>query len=165
MHLVPVFTLEMHTYKCLPKFIQTHNSSSGITTANIILCHFNSVALHDLSKFLCVQLHRVSFRVSFPCIIRKKMQPHIFDMNLSQFIVRFRAHFYKTWSLKLIVREKTWHNGKKISQGPLILFLPDQFILIIINEPSLTNILQPNIYRTHAESYHTSIYSNIVNVS
>ena len=33
MRLVPVFTLETHNYKCLPKFVQTDNASSSIKTA------------------------------------------------------------------------------------------------------------------------------------
>ena len=35
MHLVPVFTLETNN-ECLPKFVQTHNASSSIKTANVI---------------------------------------------------------------------------------------------------------------------------------
>ena len=34
MRLVPVFTLETNK-ECLPKFVQTHNASSSIKTANI----------------------------------------------------------------------------------------------------------------------------------
>ena len=38
MRLVPVFILETHNAsnnKCLPKFVQTDNASSGIKTANM----------------------------------------------------------------------------------------------------------------------------------
>ena len=35
MHLVPVFTRETNN-ACLPKFVQTHNASSSIKTANLI---------------------------------------------------------------------------------------------------------------------------------
>ena len=38
MRLVPVFTLETNNQRnkeCLPKFVQTHNASSSIKTANI----------------------------------------------------------------------------------------------------------------------------------
>ena len=88
MHLVPVFTLEMHTYKCLPKFIQTHNSSSSITTANI--CVISKALLCMTCQNSCV-----SFVASFLCIIKKiTIMNHPVFINVKLFfIASLKDHF------------------------------------------------------------------------
>ena len=50
MRLVPVFTLETNNQtnnECLPKFVQTHNASSSIKTANHL--NFATVEKHELT--------------------------------------------------------------------------------------------------------------------
>ena len=49
MRLVPVFTLETNNQtnnECLPKFVQTHNASSSIKTANAI----NNISTHVIKQ-------------------------------------------------------------------------------------------------------------------
>ena len=52
MRVVPVLTLETHNQtnnKCLPKFVQTHNTSSSIKTANMVNT-FNALSIASFEK-------------------------------------------------------------------------------------------------------------------
>ena len=62
MRLVPVFTLETNNQtnnECLPKFVQTHNASSSIKTANNL--NFATVEKHELT-FRALALSRSKWR-------------------------------------------------------------------------------------------------------
>ena len=75
MRLVPVFTLETNNQtnnECLPKFVQTHNASSSIKTAN---------GENHISTYRC--LHPQSPRCSYSCTYASQMLSNGFIHGVS----------------------------------------------------------------------------------